>query len=49
MMNADIDNNIGRPVMAHAAHRNPTVPDQYVTPTEIHDTLIHELDVDEPG
>ncbi|GAD55362.1 Myo-inositol 2-dehydrogenase 1 [Limimaricola cinnabarinus LL-001] len=31
--------------MVHAAHRNPAVPEQYVTPMAIHDTLIHEIDV----
>ncbi len=36
---------IGTPLMVHAAHRNPTVPETYVTPMAIHDTLIHELDV----
>ncbi|MCC4273230.1 MAG: inositol 2-dehydrogenase [Marinomonas sp.] len=36
---------IGAPLMIHAAHRNPTVPEQYITPMAIHDTLIHELDV----
>jgi myo-inositol 2-dehydrogenase/D-chiro-inositol 1-dehydrogenase len=36
---------IGTPLMVHAAHRNPTVPEQYITPMAIHDTLIHELDV----
>ncbi|OZG72013.1 inositol 2-dehydrogenase [Hahella sp. CCB-MM4] len=36
---------IGTPLMVHAAHRNPTVPESYVTPMAIHDTLIHELDV----
>lgn len=36
---------IGAPIMVHAAHRNPTVPDAYVTPMAIHDTLIHEIDV----
>lgn len=35
----------GAPVMVHAAHRNPTVPEVYVTPMAIHDTLIHEIDV----
>jgi myo-inositol 2-dehydrogenase/D-chiro-inositol 1-dehydrogenase len=35
---------IGAPIMVHAAHRNPTVPEQYVTPMAIHDTLIHEID-----
>lgn len=36
---------IGAPIMVHAAHRNPTVPEAYVTPMAIHDTLIHEIDV----
>lgn len=35
----------GAPIMVHAAHRNPSVPDAYVTPMAIHDTLIHEIDV----
>lgn len=35
----------GAPLMVHAAHRNPTVPDSYGTPMAIHDTLIHEIDV----
>lgn len=35
----------GAPIMVHAAHRNPTVPDQYITPMAIHDTLIHEIDI----
>ncbi|MBC7157272.1 MAG: Gfo/Idh/MocA family oxidoreductase, partial [Rhodobacteraceae bacterium] len=40
-----VDSAIGTPLMVHAAHRNPTVPEQYVTPMAIHDTLIHEIDV----
>lgn len=36
---------IGAPIMVHAAHRNPTVPETYGTPMAIHDTLIHEIDV----
>lgn len=40
-----VDERIGAPIMVHAAHRNPTVPEQYVTPMAIHDTLIHEIDV----
>ncbi len=36
---------LGEPLIIHAAHRNPTVPEAYVTPMAIHDTLIHELDV----
>ncbi|MCB2126053.1 MAG: Gfo/Idh/MocA family oxidoreductase [Rhodobacteraceae bacterium] len=35
----------GAPIMVHAAHRNPAVPEQYITPMAIHDTLIHEIDV----
>lgn len=45
MLKAVVDAEIGRPLMVHAAHRNPTVPEQYVTPMAIHDTLIHEIDV----
>lgn len=40
-----VDNDIGQPLMVHAAHRNPTVPESYTTPMAIHDTLIHEIDV----
>ncbi len=45
MLKAAIDAEIGAPLMVHAAHRNPTVPEQYTTPMAIHDTLIHEIDV----
>lgn len=46
LMKEAIDNNtLGDPLMIHAAHRNPSVPERYVTPMAIHDTLIHELDV----
>ncbi|MEN8837856.1 MAG: Gfo/Idh/MocA family oxidoreductase [Celeribacter marinus] len=38
-------NNTGAPIMVHAAHRNPAVPEQYVTPMAIHDTFVHEIDV----
>lgn len=45
MMKEAIDGNrLGEPLMVHAAHRNPDVPERYVTPMAIHDTLIHELD-----
>ncbi|MFB9947548.1 Gfo/Idh/MocA family protein [Rhizobium puerariae] len=40
-----VDTRIGAPIIVHAAHRNPAVPEQYVTPMAIHDTLIHEIDV----
>lgn len=45
MLKKVVDSEIGQPLMVHAAHRNPTVPEQYVTPLAIHDTLIHEIDV----
>lgn len=45
MLKAVIGREIGRPLMVHAAHRNPSVPEQYITPMAIHDTLIHEIDV----
>ncbi|WP_104492233.1 MULTISPECIES: Gfo/Idh/MocA family protein [Paracoccus] len=35
----------GAPLMVHAAHRNPRVGENYLTPMAIHDTLIHEIDV----
>ncbi|MBB3190292.1 Gfo/Idh/MocA family protein [Halomonas cerina] len=45
LMKEAIDTNrLGEPLMVHAAHRNPEVPERYVTPMAIHDTLIHELD-----
>ena len=40
-----VDKRTGAPIMVHAAHRNPTVPEQYVTPMAIHDTFVHEIDV----
>ncbi len=45
MLKKVVGSEIGQPLMVHAAHRNPTVPEQYVTPMAIHDTLIHEIDV----
>jgi len=45
MLKEVVDSQIGAPLMVHAAHRNPAVPEQYVTPMAIHDTLIHEIDV----
>lgn len=45
MLKQAIDSNeIGEPLMMHCAHRNPTVPDRYVTSMAIVDTAIHELD-----
>ena len=40
-----VEQHTGAPILVHAAHRNPTVPEAYETPMAIHDTLIHELDV----
>jgi len=45
MLKRVVDEEIGTPLMVHAAHRNPSVPESYVTPMAIHDTLIHEIDV----
>ncbi len=45
MLKKVVDNEIGTPLMVHAAHRNQSVPEAYVTPMAIHDTLIHEIDV----
>jgi myo-inositol 2-dehydrogenase/D-chiro-inositol 1-dehydrogenase len=45
MLKQIVDREIGTPLMVHAAHRNPDVPDHYVTPMAINDTLIHEIDV----
>lgn len=40
-----VEQHTGAPILVHAAHRNPTVPEAYVTPMAVHDTLIHEIDV----
>ena len=40
-----VEQHTGAPILVHAAHRNPSVPEAYVTPMAIHDTLIHEIDV----
>jgi len=45
MLKQVVDHDIGRPLMVHAAHRNPTVPEGYDTPMAISNTLIHEIDV----
>ena len=36
---------IGTPLMAHCIHRNPTVPENYVSEMAIQDTCVHEIDV----
>jgi myo-inositol 2-dehydrogenase/D-chiro-inositol 1-dehydrogenase len=40
-----VEQHTGAPILVHAAHRNPTVPEAYTTPMAIHDTMIHEIDV----
>lgn len=39
------NNEIGEPLMIRAAHRNPTVNENYTTDMAVTDTLIHEIDV----
>lgn len=35
----------GEPLMLHCAHRNPGVSDDYTTPMEVENSMIHEIDV----
>src|SRR5262249_49636387 len=35
---------IGNALLIHCAHRNPRVPDSYLTDMAIYDTAIHEID-----
>lgn len=35
----------GEPLLLHCAHRNPSVPDDYDTPMEVENSMIHEIDV----
>ncbi|NSY40417.1 Gfo/Idh/MocA family protein [Leisingera sp. ANG59] len=44
MLKRTMEEELGTPLMIHSAHRNPAVPEQYVTPMAIHDTFIHEID-----
>ena len=39
------DGVVGAPLMIHCAHRNPAVPEAYVSDMAIVDTFIHEIDV----
>jgi myo-inositol 2-dehydrogenase/D-chiro-inositol 1-dehydrogenase len=39
------DGVIGAPLIIHCAHRNPSVPEAYVSDMAIVDTFIHEIDV----
>ena len=38
------DGELGAPLMIHCAHRNPAVPEAYVSDMAIVDTFIHEID-----
>ena len=40
-----LDGALGTPLMAHCAHRNPSVPPHYVGGMPITDTAIHEIDI----
>jgi myo-inositol 2-dehydrogenase/D-chiro-inositol 1-dehydrogenase len=44
-LKAAVEQHTGAPILVHAAHRNPAVPEAYTTPMAIHDTMIHEIDV----
>jgi myo-inositol 2-dehydrogenase/D-chiro-inositol 1-dehydrogenase len=35
----------GEPLMLHCAHRNYAVPDDYITPMAVENSMIHEIDV----
>lgn len=35
----------GEPLIIHCTHRNPAVPESYITPMTVHDTAIHEIDL----
>jgi len=44
-MKQDLDDGmIGEPLLAHCAHRNPSVPDSYTSDMPINDTAVHEFD-----
>ncbi|WP_121826492.1 Gfo/Idh/MocA family protein [Streptomyces rapamycinicus] len=36
---------VGTPLIVHCAHRNPTVPESYVSAMAAQDTAVHEIDV----
>ena len=40
-----LDGSLGTPLLAHCAHRNPSVPPHYVGGMPITDTAIHEIDI----
>jgi myo-inositol 2-dehydrogenase/D-chiro-inositol 1-dehydrogenase len=42
---AVLDGTIGTPLLAHMAHRNPSVPDRVTSEAAINDSAVHEIDV----
>jgi myo-inositol 2-dehydrogenase/D-chiro-inositol 1-dehydrogenase len=42
---AIVDGSIGAPLLAHMAHRNPSVPDSVTSEAAINDSAVHEIDV----
>ena len=38
------DGSIGEPLLAHAVHRNPSVPDSFVGEMSLTDSVVHEFD-----
>ena len=40
-----VSGEIGAPLMMHAAHRNPSVPDLYTSDMIINDSTVHDIDV----
>jgi myo-inositol 2-dehydrogenase/D-chiro-inositol 1-dehydrogenase len=42
---AVLDRAIGAPLLAHMAHRNPSVPDSVTSEAAINDSAVHEIDV----
>lgn len=45
MKAAVTDGGIGRPLLMHAAHRNPSVPDFFTSDMIINDSAVHDIDV----
>lgn len=45
MKEAVTDGGIGLPLLMHAAHRNPSVPDFFTSDMIINDTAVHDIDV----
>jgi myo-inositol 2-dehydrogenase/D-chiro-inositol 1-dehydrogenase len=39
------DGTIGEPLLAHAVHRNPSVPDWFESEMSLYDSIVHEFDM----